>query len=66
MVLTFCRSASIEFRVDEKRQKIIDSWPADVDDTAARADWGFNPMYDFDGAFHAYLMPTLHRRDAHD
>ena len=32
-------------------QGIVDSWPADVDDRAARADWGFSPDYDFDRAF---------------
>ena len=30
-------------QVDEKRQGIVDSWPADVDDAAARRDWGFAP-----------------------
>lgn len=54
--------ARIAFKVDDKRQAIIDSWPADVDDSAARADWGFQPMYDFDRAFGEYLMPTIRRR----
>src|SRR5439155_25531591 len=35
--------ATIGHRVDAKRQGIVDSWPADVDDSAARADWGFAP-----------------------
>lgn len=54
--------ARITFTVDDKRQAIIDSWPADVDDSAARADWGFQPMYDFDRAFWEYLMPTIRQR----
>jgi nucleoside-diphosphate-sugar epimerase len=65
VVLRACPGASVTFHVDEKRQRIIDTWPADVDDSAARADWGFNPMYDFDRAFHEYLMPTIRRRYAH-
>ena len=65
VVLRACPDASIAFTVDEKRQAIIDTWPADVDDTAARSDWGFNPMYDFDRAFHEYLMPTIRRRYRH-
>ena len=36
-------SSSITWDVDEKRQAIVDSWPEDVDDTAARRDWGFAP-----------------------
>jgi nucleoside-diphosphate-sugar epimerase len=39
--------ASIGWAVDRKRQGIVDSWPADVDDSAARRDWGFAPQYDF-------------------
>ena len=31
------------WQIDVKRQGIVDSWPADVDDTAARRDWGFAP-----------------------
>ena len=52
-------SARITFTIDDKRQAIVDSWPADVDDSAARADWGFEPVYDFDRAFREYLMPTI-------
>ena len=29
---------------------IVDSWPEDVDDGAARRDWGFAPVYDFTSA----------------
>lgn len=55
-------SARIEYRIDEKRQSIVDSWPEDVDDTAARRDWGFNPAYDLQKAFDEYLMPAIRRR----
>jgi len=54
--------AAIGFKVDEKRQGIVDSWPAAVDDSAARHDWGFEPQYDFDRAFRAYLIPTIRER----
>jgi nucleoside-diphosphate-sugar epimerase len=54
--------ATITYAVDEKRQAIIDTWPADVDDSAARRDWGFNPQHDFDRAFSEYLIPTIRRR----
>ena len=51
--------AQITYRIDRKRQGIVDSWPADVDDSAARADWGFAPAYDFERAFREYLIPTI-------
>jgi nucleoside-diphosphate-sugar epimerase len=54
--------ARIAFTVDAKRQGIIDSWPAAVDDSAARRDWGFEPRYDFDRAFREYLIPTIRER----
>jgi len=54
--------ATIEYRIDPKRQAIVDSWPADVDDSAARGDWGFAPRYDFDRAFEDYLIPTIRER----
>jgi nucleoside-diphosphate-sugar epimerase len=52
-------TARITYKIDEKRQGIVDSWPADVDDSAARHDWGFAPAYDFERAFHEYLIPTI-------
>ena len=54
--------AAIEYKVDPKRQGIVDSWPADIDDSAARADWKFAPKYDFDRAFQEYLIPTIRER----
>jgi nucleoside-diphosphate-sugar epimerase len=56
--------AAITFEMDAKRQRIVDSWPADVDDTAARRDWGFSPRYDFEHAFSEYLIPTIRQRYA--
>jgi threonine 3-dehydrogenase len=61
-VLAAFPDAAIRYEVDQKRQGIVDSWPAAVDDSAARRDWGFNPTYDFDRAFREYLIPTIRRR----
>lgn len=54
--------ADLSWAVDRKRQAIVDSWPAEVDDGAARADWGFEPVYDFRRAFDEYLIPTIRKR----
>lgn len=55
-------NATVDYHIDAKRQGIVDSWPADVDDSAARHDWGFNPAYDFRRAFGEYLIPTIRKR----
>ncbi len=56
--------AEITTAVDARRQAILDSWPADVDDSAARADWGHAPRHDFAAAFSDYLLPEVRRRYA--
>ena len=33
---------------DPMRQAIADSWPHEIDDTAAREEWGWNPQYDLE------------------
>ncbi len=55
-------NSEIMFLPDDKRQAIVDSWPEDVDDSAARRDWGFSPEYDQKRAFEEYLIPTIRRR----
>lgn len=57
-------AAEITFQVDQKRQGIVDTWPEDVDDGAARADWGFRPRYDFDSALRDYLIPGIRAKYA--
>ncbi|HUB97286.1 MAG TPA: NAD-dependent epimerase/dehydratase family protein [Stellaceae bacterium] len=38
----------IDYEVDPRRQAIADSWPRSVDDSAARAEWGWAPRYGID------------------
>jgi nucleoside-diphosphate-sugar epimerase len=54
--------AEITFAPDRRRQAIVDSWPADVDDARARRDWGFRPAHDLERAFDDYLLPNITRR----
>ena len=49
----------ITFQPDLKRQGIVDSWPADLDDSSARRDWGWSPEYDVDRSFDEYLVPNI-------
>jgi len=58
--------AEISFEPDIKREAIVDSWPADVDDSAARIDWGWSPEYGVDRAFDEYLVPAIRRHYRRD
>ena len=37
---------TISYAIDPLRQAIADSWPRHMDDSAARAEWGWQPHYD--------------------
>lgn len=56
--------AAITYSVNESRQGILDTWPADVDDASARADWGWAPAYGLERAFDEYLIPAISARYA--
>ncbi len=58
-VCTAFPNAEITFAPDSQREAIIDSWPADLDDSAAQRDWGWTPHYDVERAFAEYLMPNI-------
>jgi nucleoside-diphosphate-sugar epimerase len=62
IVKTAFPAAKIHFAVDEKRQKIVDTWPEKVDDSAARRDWDWKPDYDCDRSFREYLIPAIRDR----
>ncbi len=63
-VTSFYKNASVTFEVNEKRQTILDSWPAKLDDSAARKEWGWFPQFDFDSAFDDYIVPEINKRYA--
>jgi nucleoside-diphosphate-sugar epimerase len=54
--------AKIEFEPDLRRQKIVDSWPADLNLSAAEKDWSWSPDYDQERAFQEYLVPNISNR----
>jgi threonine 3-dehydrogenase len=54
--------AEIRFEPDLRRQGICDSWPAGLNDRAARRDWGWEPAYDIERAFDEYLVPNIRER----
>jgi nucleoside-diphosphate-sugar epimerase len=55
-------NAQISFDAHAKRHARVDSWPATVNDSPARNDWGFSPEFDLKSAFANYLVPRIKAR----
>jgi len=55
------RDFTIDYRVDPMRQRIADSWPNYMDDSAARDEWGWKPDYDL-AAMTTDMIRVLGRR----
>lgn len=56
------RDSEITYEVDEQRQAIVDSWPADMDCGAAKRDWGFERGLSMGDAFAEVLVPGVKKR----
>ncbi len=61
-VLKYFPQAQITFEPDLKRQGIVDSWPAGLNDNDACRDWGWAPAFDKDRSFREYLVPNIQKR----
>jgi nucleoside-diphosphate-sugar epimerase len=61
-VLAAFPGAEITFESDWRRQGIVDSWPAGLDDRAACRDWNWSPSFGLEQAFDDYLVPEIRRR----
>ncbi len=56
-------SFTVDYEVDPVRQAIADSWPRSLDESAARADWGFAPRFDL-GSMTEDMLARLQARAA--
>jgi threonine 3-dehydrogenase len=61
----FIPAFSISYQPDF-RQQIADSWPASIDDSEARADWGWEPSFDLRAMTKDMLHHLRQRRSASD
>ena len=55
-------NSTITFSPHKQRQKIVDTWPADIDDAAASLDWDWVPDYNQERSFKDYLIPAIRQR----
>jgi threonine 3-dehydrogenase len=63
-VLVHYPAAKVTFEPQAARQAIVDTWPADVDDSRARSEWGFAPRRGLAEALRDEFVPALQRRYA--
>tara|TARA_B100001123_G_C14636933_1_gene760119 strand:- start:259 stop:576 length:318 start_codon:yes stop_codon:yes gene_type:complete len=58
-LMEYFPNANISFNATEKRQQMVDSWPADTNDRLAQIDWKWKPTHDLDSGMKDYLVPEL-------
>src|SRR5690606_36321867 len=61
-VLAAFPDAEISYQPHLQRQGIVDSWPMDIDDGTARADWGWEPDFGLERCFNEYLILNIRQR----
>jgi nucleoside-diphosphate-sugar epimerase len=52
----------ITYQIDPVRQALANSWPNNLEDYAARVEWGWNPQYDLE-AMTRDMLAELQRRE---
>lgn len=57
-------NAPVDYKVHRERQTIVDTWPEDIDDSAASRDFGWLPQYSLEKGCLEYLLPAVKLRYA--
>ena len=58
-ILEFFPKAEIGYEINDKRQKMVDGWPMDIDDSTAKKEWNWKPIHNLDSGLSEYLIPDL-------
>ena len=48
--------AKLSYNINKIRQKIVDSWPDNIDDSLATKEWGWKPNYNLNDTINNYLV----------
>ena len=57
LIKEFYPTAKVFYNVNDVRQKIVDSWPSNVDDSLAKKEWGWSADYNLYRTINEYLQP---------
>jgi len=55
----YYKNFKLHYEVNTLRQNIVNSWPNNIDDNAARKDWSWSPDFDLTTAYKKYLIPSI-------
>jgi nucleoside-diphosphate-sugar epimerase len=58
-IISYFPSFKLDYEINTQRQTLIDSWPSNLNQKAAKNDWNWSPKYNFDSAFDNYLIPKI-------
>ncbi len=47
------------YNINNNRQKMVDSWPLNLNCDKAINEWGWKPIYKLENAFSNYLIPNI-------
>ena len=50
------KGAKISYNINSIRQKIVNSWPCDINDSLAKKEWGWAPDYSLEKTVNEYLI----------
>ena len=56
LIKEFYPTAKVSYNVNDVRQKIVDSWPSNVNDSLAKKEWGWSADYNLDRTMNEYLQ----------
>jgi hypothetical protein len=48
-------TARISYNINDIRQKIVNSWPSNINDSLAKSEWSWSPAYDLNRTINEYL-----------
>ena len=58
-IIEYFPKANIKYVINEKRQEMVDGWPIDTNDSAAKSEWNWKPLHNLEKGFSEYLIPDL-------
>ena len=56
LLKNYFKDAKISYKINEVRQRIVDSWPNNIDDSIERKEWGWEPIFDLNNVINNYLI----------